>query len=295
MKKYASLFFLNLLFAAPVFSQTYLHCGRLLTMTGEQVQTAVTLVVEGAKITRIETGYLAAPAGGQTVDLKDKTVLPGLIDCHVHLEWEISRNSYTERFTLNDADYALRAAAYAGRTLRAGFTTVRDLGGRGANIALRNAIQQGLIPGPRVLTAGKIISITGGHGDATTGARWDLFDPPPGAEEGIADGIDACQRAVRTQVKRGADLIKVTATGGVLSLARDGRLPHYSAGELEAIVQTAKDLGVPVAAHAHGDEGMRRAVLAGVQSIEHGTFMSDSTMELMLRHGTWLVPTLTAG
>lgn len=274
---------------------TYLHCGSLLTMTDEQVQAQMTVVVEGDKILRIEKGYQTPPAGATLIDLKDKTVLPGLIDCHVHLEWEQNRNSYTEKYTLNDADLAFRAAIYARRTLEAGFTTVRDLGGRGVNIALRNAINQGWTAGPRILTAGRILSITGGHGDASTGARWDLFDPPPGAEDGIADGTDACRTAVRTQVKRGADLIKVTATGGVLSLARDGRLPHYADDELQTIVRTAADIGVPVAAHAHGDEGMRRAVMAGVVSIEHGTFMSDFTMQLMIQQGTWLVPTLTAG
>ncbi|TNE69192.1 MAG: amidohydrolase family protein [Bacteroidetes bacterium] len=280
---------------AAVAQTTYLHCGRLMTLAEYTPQTSMTIVVEGDRIARIEKGYVQPAAGELVIDLKDKTVLPGLIDCHVHLEWEISRQSYLERYTLNDADYAIRASVFARRTLQAGFTTVRDLGGRGANIAVRNAINQGWIPGPRILTSGRIISITGGHGDATTGSRWDLFDPPPGAEDGIADGPDACRQAVRTQVKRGADLIKVTATGGVLSLARDGLLPHYAPDELEAIVQTAHDLGVPVAAHAHGDEGMRRAVLAGVTSIEHGTFMSDTTMDLMLRNGTWYVPTLTAG
>ena len=287
----ASLFALSQFAAAQT---TYLHCGRILPIDGEP-QSAVTIVVEGNRIARIEKGYSTAPQGAEVIDLKDKTVLPGLIDCHVHFEFEQSRVSYNERFTLNDADIAYRAAVYAQRTLRAGFTTVRDLGGRGVNISLRNAVNAGWAEGPRILTAGKALSITGGHGDATTGARWDLFDPPPGAEDGIADGPDACRTAVRTQIKRGADLIKVCATGGVLSLARDGRLPHYAQDELNTIVKTARDLGVDVAAHAHGDEGMRRAVEAGVASIEHGTFMSDTTMDLMIRHGTWYVPTLTAG
>lgn len=290
--------FTPLLFLFPTLlsAQTaYLHCGRLFAMTDEQVRTQMTVVVEGDKIARIEKGYLNPPAGVALIDLKDKSVLPGLIDCHVHFEWEQSPNTYLERYTLNDADLAFRAAVYARRTLEAGFTTVRDLGGRGVNIALRNAINQGWATGPRILTSGQTLSITGGHGDMTTGTRWDLFDPPPGAEAGIADGPDACRTAVRTQIKRGADLIKVTATGGVLSLARDGRLPHYAEDELQTIVRTATDLGVPVAAHAHGDEGMRRAVEAGVVSIEHGTFMSDQTMEMMQERGTWLVPTLTAG
>jgi imidazolonepropionase-like amidohydrolase len=273
---------------------TYLHCGRLLSMAGGvDIQTAVTVVVEGNKITGIKQGYQSAPAGATTIDLKDKTVMPGLIDCHVHLEWEQSKNTYTEKYLLNDADIAFRAAVYARRTLEAGFTTVRDLGGQGINIALRNAVNNGWTVGPRILTAGHIISVTGGHGDVTTGSRWDLFDPP-GPESGIADGPDACRTAVRTQIKHGADWIKVTATGGVISLARDGRLPHYSQEELEAVVKTARDMGVDVAAHAHGDEGIRRAVEAGVASIEHGTFMSEATMDAMVKHGTWYVPTLTA-
>ncbi|MEO6038594.1 MAG: amidohydrolase family protein [Saprospiraceae bacterium] len=273
---------------------TYLYCGRLLPMQNNLVQTAVTVVIEGDKIQRIEQGYPSPPVGAEAIDLKNKTVLPGLIDCHVHLEWEQNRNSYNERFLLNPADIAFRASIYAQRTLLAGFTTVRDLGGQGVNIALRNAINGGLITGPRILTAGHALSITGGHGDPTTGSKWDLFDPP-GPELGIADGADECRAAVRNQAKLGADCIKVCATGGVLSLARDGRLPHYAQDELNTIVSTARDLGLQVAAHAHGDEGIRRAVLAGVVSIEHGTFMTDSTMDLMKQYGTWYVPTLTAG
>lgn len=281
--------------ATGLFGQTtYLHCGRIIPITGEP-QTEVTLVVEGNKIARIEKGYLSAASGAEVIDLKGKTVLPGLIDLHVHIESEQSRSSYNERYTFNPADIAFRAAVYAQRTLNAGFTTVRDLGGTGVNIALRNAINSGWASGPRIITVGKALSITGGHGDPTTGARWDLFDPPLGAEDGIADGPDACRTAVRTQIKRGADWIKVCATGGVLSLARDGRLPHYAEDELTTIVKTARDLGVDVAAHAHGDEGMRRAVEAGVMTIEHGTFMSEATMDAMIKHGTWYVPTLTAG
>ncbi len=285
---------LYFLFAKNLPAQTtYLYCGRILPISGEAI-TNGTIVVEGNKIVRIEKGFSRIPNGVEVVDLKSKTVMPGLIDCHVHLEWEQSRSSYSERYTLNPADIAYRAAVYARRTLEAGFTTVRDLGGTGVNIALRNAINSGWAVGPRILTVGRAISITGGHGDATTGAKWDLFDPP-GPEMGIADGPDECRAAVREQIKRGADCIKVCATGGVLSLARDGTLPHYAQDELSTIVQTARDLGVPVAAHAHGDEGMRRAVEAGVVSIEHGTFMSEATMDAMIKHGTYLIPTLTAG
>jgi imidazolonepropionase-like amidohydrolase len=283
-------------FLAGQGAATYIHCGKLISMVNGEttVQTQQTIVVQGNSIERVENGYTTAPSNAQTIDLRNATVMPGLIDCHVHLEWEQSKNTYTEKYTLNLEDIAFRSAVYARRTLEKGFTTVRDLGGQGVNIALRNAINQGWAVGPRIYTAGRILSITGGHGDGTTGARHDLFDPPPTAEEGIADGPDACRTAVRAQVKRGADWIKVCATGGVISLARDGSLPHYAYDELEAIVQTAQDLGVPVAAHAHGEEGIRRAILAGVKSIEHGTYMSDSTMDLMRQHKTWYVPTLTA-
>lgn len=285
-----SLFFITHFLSAQT---TYLHCGRILPISGEAIPNA-TIVVEGNKISRISPGFLNAPSGAETLDLKDKTVLPGLIDCHVHLEFEQSRSSYSERYTLNPADIAYRAAVYARRTLESGFTTVRDLGGTGVSIGLRNAINSGWAVGPRIVAAGRALSITGGHGDATTGAKWDLFDPP-GPEMGIADGPDECRAAVREQIKRGADCIKVCATGGVLSLARDGTLPHYAEDELVTIVKTARDLGVDVAAHAHGDEGMRRAVEAGVVSIEHGTFMSETTMDAMIKHGTYLIPTLLAG
>jgi imidazolonepropionase-like amidohydrolase len=273
---------------------TYLHCGRLMTGLDASQQTEVTIIVEKDLIKNIQKGYLTAPKGATTIDLKNKTVLPGLIDCHVHLEWEQSRNSYNERFVLNEADIAFRSLEYARKTIMAGFTTVRDLGGQGVNIALRNAINKGLVVGPRIYTAGHALSITGGHGDNTTGAKEDLFDPPT-PEEGIADGPDECRKAVRSQVKRGADCIKVCATGGVLSLARDGKRPQYAEDELKVIVQTAKDFGIHVAAHAHGDDGIRRAVEAGVNSIEHGTFMSEATMEAMVKYGTYYVPTMTAG
>lgn len=294
---------LTLLFLAFLLSnglsaqKTYIHCGRLITMAGgkAEAQTAMTLVVEGDKIIGVEKGYVTSAALSESVDLKNKTVMPGLIDCHVHFEFEQSRTSYNDKFVLNDADVAFHAAVYAKRTLEAGFTTVRDLGGnRGVNLSLRNAINAGLTAGPRIICAGRALSVTGGHGDPTNGGHWDLFHTP-GPEEGVADGPDNCRTAVRAQVKRGADCIKVCATGGVLSLARDGRLPHYAEDELQTIVRTARDLGVDVAAHAHGDEGMRRAVEAGVVSIEHGTFMSEATMDAMIKHKTWYVPTLTAG
>ncbi|MFN4080723.1 MAG: amidohydrolase family protein [Saprospiraceae bacterium] len=274
---------------------TYIYCGSLISMSeGAKALGASTIIVQGDTVARVADGYVRLPAGADLIDLRAYVVLPGLIDCHVHLEWEQSRTSYQDKYTLNDAEVAFRSAVYAERTLKAGFTTVRDLGGRGVNISLRNAVNAGLTPGPRIITSGRSLSVTGGHGDPTNGARQDLFDAPL-PDDGVADGPDECRKAVREQVQRGADCIKVCATGGVLSLARDGRLPHYAEDELQAIVRTARDLGVDVAAHAHGDEGARRAAEAGVVSIEHGTFMSEATMDLLIRKGVWYVPTLTAG
>ncbi|MEM1000581.1 MAG: amidohydrolase family protein [Bacteroidota bacterium] len=273
---------------------TYLHCGKLIDGVTDQAQTEMTVVVEGNTILRVEKGYRKPGKNERAIDLKDRTVMPGFIDLHVHIEKVFNKASYLERFTLNEADIAFRAAKNAKTTLMAGFTTVRDLGGTGVNIALRKAIARGIADGPRIYTAGQIIAITGGHGDPTNGYRKGLADPP-GLDEGVANGPDECRAAVRTQVKNGADCIKITATGGVLSVARDGSRPQFTQAEIDAIVETANDYGIHVAAHAHGDEGMQRAIRGGVRTIEHGTFMSEATMDLMKARGTWYVPTITAG
>ena len=275
--------------------KTYLHCGRLLDMRTEQARTTVTLVVENGRVVAVEPGYVApATAQDKVVDLKNRTVLPGLIDCHVHLEGETSKDNYLKEFTQNPADVAFGSLEYAHKTLQAGFTTVRDLGGSGVNIALRNAINRGQVAGPRIFTAGKAISGTGGHMDPTNGYRLDLMGMP-GPAEGIANGPDQGRQAVREQYKRGADLIKIASTGGVLSVAKDGSAPQFTEEEIRAVVETARDLGLAVACHAHGAEGMKRAIRAGVTSIEHGTLMDEETMKLMKKNGTWYVPTITAG
>ncbi len=229
------------------------------------------------------------------VDLKDAWVLPGLIDLHVHLGTESSPTSYLERFTTNPADLALRAVVHARSTLRAGFTSVRNLGdGYNTTISLREAIKKGWVEGPRIWSAGKGIGTTGGHADPTNG--WcDLIEGDPGPKDGVVNGPDEAAKAVRQRYKDGADVIKVTATGGVLSLAKSPDAPQFSEDELEAVVRTAKDYGFVVAAHAHGAEGMKRAIRAGVVSIEHGTFMDDEVIRLMKAKGTWYVPTLSAG
>ena len=270
---------------------TYLHCGKLIDTRNGQVLSQMTVSVEGNKIVKVEKGYVGQ---GTIIDLKDKTVLPGLIDMHVHIEGEQNPQSYMEEFTLNEADIAFRAVGYVKTTLMAGFTTVRDLGGTGVNTSTRNAINQGLIPGPRIYSAGKSIATTGGHADPTNGWRKDLMGDP-GPNEGVANGPDECAKAVRQRYKDGVDCIKITATGGVLSVAKSSSNPQFTLEEIKAICSTAKDYGFHVAAHAHGDEGMQRAILGGVRTIEHGTMMSDETMELMKKHNVYYVPTITAG
>ncbi|TGE08069.1 amidohydrolase family protein [Hymenobacter fodinae] len=282
--------------AAPAWAQkTYLHCGRLLDMRQDRAQTEMTVVVEKGRVVAVERGY-TTPAGSadKVIDLKNRTVLPGLIDCHVHLESETSKNNQLQEFTQNPADIAFSSLDHARKTLLSGFTTVRDLGGSGVNLALRNAINKGQVVGPRVFTAGKAISGTGGHMDPTNGYRLDLMGMP-GPADGVANGPDQCRQAVREQYKRGSDLIKIASTGGVLSVAKDGSSAQMTEAEIRAIVETARDLGLQVACHAHGAEGMKRAIRAGVTSIEHGTLMDDETMKLMVKNGTWYVPTITAG
>lgn len=274
--------------------RTILHCGKLIDVAKGQVLNEYSIIVEGNTITKVQAGYTKPAGTDKVIDLKNKTVLPGLIDCHVHMEHETSPTRYLENFTYNPADYAFQSVVYAERTLMTGFTTVRDLGGTGVNISLRNAINKKLIKGPRIYTAGKIIASTGGHADPTNGFRDDLMgDPGPAA--GVANGPDECRKAVRQRYKEGSDLIKITASGGVLSVAKSGENPQFTEEEIKAIVETAHDYGFKVAAHCHGAEAMKRAVRAGVNSIEHGTFMDEEVMQLMKQHGTYFVPTIIAG
>jgi imidazolonepropionase-like amidohydrolase len=295
MQKALLKIFILTLLSIPVFAQrTIIHCGTLIDGIKNEAQTEMSIVVEGKKIIQVSKGYLPVGANDKLIDLKNKTVLPGLIDMHVHLESQTSRTSYSDGFRMNDADIAFRSVTYAETTLMAGFTTVRDLGGTGINISLRNAINQGLIKGPRIFAVGKSIATTGGHADPTNGVNKKLMGDP-GPAEGVVNGVDDCKKAVRQRYKEGADLIKITATGGVLSVAKDGSSPQFTIEEIKAIVETAKDYGMKVAAHAHGNEGMRRAILGGVQTIEHGTYMEQETMDLMKQYGTYYVPTIIAG
>lgn len=287
-----------LLLTSPLLAQrTYIHCGNLFDGITNGLQPQMTIVVEGNKITGVHKGYLQTnTTHGQdrVIDLKSKTVLPGLIDMHVHLESQTRRGGAIDAFTRNVPDVAYQAANYAKTTLMAGFTTVRDLGGSGVNIALRNAVNAGLVDGPRIITVGKSIATTGGHADPTNGYRKDLMGDP-GPEEGVINSPEDARKAVRQRYKEGSDLIKITATGGVLSNAKDGSGPQFTEEEVKAVVDAAKDYGFVVAAHAHGAEGMKRAIRAGVQTIEHGTFMDDEAIELFKKHGTYFVPTIIAG
>ncbi|WP_268122494.1 amidohydrolase family protein [Roseivirga pacifica] len=296
MKK--RIFYAILMVAFTTFSlsaqRTILHCGKLIDSKSDQVQNSMSIIIEGNVITAVESGYTKGKSNDTVIDLKDKTVMPGLMDMHVHIEGESNPNRRLNQYIQNPADVAYDAQVYAGRTLMAGFTTVRDLGGSGVNVSLRNAINAGKVVGPRIYTAEKTIGTTGGHADPTNGSNAHLMGDP-GPKEGIINSYDDARKAIRQRYKNGADVIKITATGGVLSVAKDGQGPQFQIDELKGIVETAKEYGFVTAAHAHGDEGMYRAVSAGINSIEHGTFMSERTMEKMIEMGTYYVPTISAG
>ena len=295
MKK--STFFLFLFFSIQisVAQTTYLLCGSLVDTKSGELHSKKTILVKADTIVKIFDGYVLPKNKMATViDLKDKVVMPGLIDMHVHIEQEFNRKTQLNRYTLNEADVAFNSVGFAKMTLLNGFTTVRDLGGTGVNISIKKAIQAGKIVGPRVFTSGKSIATTGGHADPTNGSSRKLIGNP-GPKEGVVNSVEDAKKAVRQRYKNGADCIKITATGGVLSVAKSGDNPQFTLEEVKAICDTAKDYGMHVAAHAHGDEGMQRAILGGVKTIEHGTYMSSETMELMKKYNAFLVPTITAG
>jgi imidazolonepropionase-like amidohydrolase len=281
-----------LLSSQPILAQTVIHAGVLVDVdTGELLEDR-SIIIDGDRIVAIEAGFVS---GDEVFDLKNATVMPGWLDMHVHITGENNPNRRVEAFTRDPADFAFRSTVYAKRTLMAGFTTVRDLGTRsGLAQALRRAINEGWVDGPRLFTAGKALASTGGHGDPSNGVNQRLASDP-GAIDGVVNGVEDAYKAVRARYKEGSDLIKITATGGVLSQASSGQNPQFTIAEIEAIVAAARDYGFKVAAHAHGTEGMRRAVVGGVDSIEHGTYMSEEVMRLMKKRGTYYVPTIIAG
>ena len=274
----------------------YIHAGKIYDTNSGKLSSEKTIIISDNVIKSIENGYKEASEDDIKIyDLKSKVVLPGLIDFHVHMESQSGgQDRYVRRFQDNKADVAFRSSVIAKKTLMSGFTSVRDVGGSGVNISLRNAINNGVIPGPRIFTSGKTIATTGGHGDRTNGFRDDLVDDP-GPEQGVVNSIADARKAVRYRYKNGADLIKITATGGVMSLAKNGQNPQFTEEVIREIVKTADDYGMHVAAHAHGDEGMFRAVNAGVTTIEHGSIMKERTMKLMREKNAYLVPTISAG
>lgn len=295
MKNILLLFAGVFLYASATAQDIYIHSGKLIDTRSGKVLNQKTIIVSGDKIKSVEDGFLQPQNSSDSIiDLSQMTVLPGLTDMHVHLESETNPNKYLERFTNNEADDAYNSVGFAETTLMAGFTTVRELGGSGVNISLRNAINKGKIAGPRIFTAGKSLATTGGHADPTNSMNRALIGDP-GPKEGVVNGELEARKAVRQRYKNGADFIKITATGGVLSVAKSSSNPQFTVDEIRAITETAKDYGFHVAAHAHGDEGMQRAIRGGVKTIEHGTLMSDETMELMKEYDVYLVPTITAG
>ena len=274
----------------------YIHAGKIYDSNSGEYHSNKTIIISENIISSIEDGFINPKNDKiELIDLKTKVLLPGLIDFHVHMESESGgKERYINRFQDSKADVAFKSTVVAKKTLLAGFTTVRDVGGSGVNIALRNAINKGVVDGPRIFTSGKTIATTGGHGDPTNGYRADLVEDP-GPEDGVVNSISDARKAVRYRYKNGADLIKITATGGVMSMAKNGQNPQFTEEVIKAIVSTANDYGMHVAAHAHGDEGMYRAVKAGVKTIEHGSIMQERTMKLMREKNAYLVPTISAG
>ena len=292
MKKVSLLFALSI--SALINADTLLHVGNLLDTDNGEISKAVTIRIKGNKILEVTKGYATPKKNDEIVNLKQSYVLPGFMDMHVHLAQEYVPKA--ERRSKIEPEYrALFAANAASKTLMAGFTSVRNLGDGGMEtISLRDAIKEGLVIGPRIFTSGKTIATTGGHGDPTNGMPKDNYSPPS-PEEGVIDSPEDAKKAVRQRYKDGADGIKITATGGVLSVAKSGENPQFTDEELNSIVATANDYGLWTAAHAHGKEGMKRAVIAGINSIEHGTYMDQEVMDLMKSKGTYYVPTIMAG
>ncbi|NTS75378.1 amidohydrolase family protein [Catenovulum sp. SM1970] len=293
----AVVFFLLFIITPSAFAKSLLiHAGSLIDGVASTVKNNVSVRVKGNKIVSVELGFITPSESDELIDLSEHTLMPGLMDMHTHLSGEFTKGAYSEKFFLNPTDYALRSTVYAKDTLMAGFTTVRDLGelSKGVTVSLRNAINKGWVIGPRIYTAGKTIATTGGHADPTNGLNHELMKDP-GPKEGVINSPEDAYKAIRQRYKEGADVIKLTVTGGVLSLAKSGDNPQFTDSELNAIMDAAKDYNFVVAVHAHGAQGMKRAIRAGVDSIEHGTFMDDEVINMMIEQGTWYVPTITAG
>lgn len=261
-----------------------IKAGRLIDTKTGAVTNNTFILIEGDKISAVGPD-VTVPAGAEVIDLKDKTVLAGLIDCHTHMTFQPG-NYYEDIFRKSPIDVAVTAHVYARRTLEAGFTTVRDVGaGEFIDVALRNAINRGDVIGPRMQVATLAVGATGGHGDTNGFSPYLKF----GSFSGLADGVDEIRKLIRFEIKYGADLIKMIATAGVISEEESVGAPQFSQEEMNAVVEEARMWGKRVAAHAHGAEGIKRAVRAGVTSIEHGSFIDDEGIRMMKERGTYLV------
>jgi imidazolonepropionase-like amidohydrolase len=281
---------------------TLIHCGHLIAVPGQPTQNEMTIVVIDDRIDRVISGYATADQldldpNTQTIDLKDHWVTPGLIDCHTHLTGNNhnAAERMRRRLTETEAHSAIDGVANAHKTIMAGFTTVRNVGSPGSvALALRDRINQGVVPGPRMFVSGPAVSVTGGHGDPTNSLS-PVLRPELSEHLAPADGPAEARKAVRARVREGVDLIKITATGGVLSPTAAGVEQQFFDDELESIVQAARMMGRKVAAHAHGSEGINAALRAGVHSIEHGSYLNDESIDLFRKTGAYLVPTIHAG
>jgi imidazolonepropionase-like amidohydrolase len=272
-----------------------LHCAKVFDANSGKMRGETTILIENGRISSMLDGHVVPKDLQADYNTPGMTCLPGLIDSHAHVTMQFSKSTYSDKFRMNPTDEAIRSTVYARRTLAAGFTTVRNLGDDGnASIALRNAINQGIVPGPRIFSAAGPIGTTGGHADPTNGFRADI-EGDPGPKDGIINSPEDAWKAVRQHYKDGADLIKIMPSGGVLDESSSADNAQMTIPEIEAVVAAAHDYGFTVAAHAHGAEAIRRAIIGGVDSIEHGTYMDDADMKLMKQHGTWYVPTIIAG
>ena len=289
-------------FGASAADYSVVHAGRLLAVPGGAVTQNQTVIIKDGRVERIAEGFLAAneigaDAGDNVAihDLRNMFVMPGLIDGHVHITGENNPKARLQRVEMSEADQAMMGAGFAKKTLMAGFTTVRDLGAGSSDaiFALRDGIGRGDIPGPRIFASGATISVTGGHGDGTQGYNDDIAAILH--SKGVCDGAPECRRAVREQVRRSADHIKLTATAGVLSNTSAGLEQQFFDDELKAIMDSAHAMSRKVTAHAHGVNGINAALRAGVDSIEHGTYLDDESIRLFKRHNAYLVPTILAG
>lgn len=289
-----NIYFLALFFISSAQTSTIIYTSSYIDVDNKKIVRDSSIIIDDGKISSIEDNFIKDTENNTVIDLRGYSVMPGLMDMHVHFGGEYQSKA-KRPIKVEKETEAIMATAHADITLKAGFTTVRQVGDSGfVSISLRDAIAAGYVDGPRIFTSGKSIATTGGHADPTNGKSIDDYEYPT-PEQGVINGPYEAYTAVRQRYKDGADGIKLTVTGGVLSVAKSGDNPQFTLEEVKAVVSAAKDYGMWVAVHAHGSQGMKRAVIAGVDSVEHGTFMTEEVMDLMINNGTYYVPTISAG